>query len=155
MPRWRPTNPICATPSPIKRSAAGKRNTTALTGPARLRRCRTDRPATVADLHALLMDQLDDLRKRIARENTDIYKSFWNLDSYSRPKTPRPEAACRDAGDAASAGSCSQGYYGRTGRPHGSRQARRHLGRDADAEDPVRVEARLPRRSLDRRRPTA
>ena len=53
-------------------------------------------PATVADLHALLLDHLDDLRKRIARENTDIYKSFWNLDSYSRPKTPRPEEACRD-----------------------------------------------------------
>ena len=53
-------------------------------------------PATVADLHALLLDQLDDLRKRIARENTDVYKSFWNLDSYSRPKTPRPEEACRD-----------------------------------------------------------
>jgi hypothetical protein len=53
-------------------------------------------PATVADLHALLLDQLDDLRKRIARENTDIYKWFWNLDSYSRPTTPRPEEACRD-----------------------------------------------------------
>jgi hypothetical protein len=53
-------------------------------------------PATVADLHALLLDQLDDLRKRIARENTDIYKSFWNLDRYSRPKSPRPEEACRD-----------------------------------------------------------
>jgi predicted NACHT family NTPase len=53
-------------------------------------------PATVADLHALLLDQLDDLRKRIARENTDIYKWFWNLDSYSRPKIPRPEEACRD-----------------------------------------------------------
>jgi hypothetical protein len=53
-------------------------------------------PATVADLHALLLDQLDDLRKRVARENTDIYKSFWNLDSYSRPKKPRPEEACRD-----------------------------------------------------------
>jgi predicted NACHT family NTPase len=53
-------------------------------------------PATVADLHALLLDQLDDLRKRIARENTDIYKFFWNLDSHSRPKSPKPEEACRD-----------------------------------------------------------
>jgi hypothetical protein len=42
------------------------------------------------------LDQLDDLRARIARENTDIYKSFWNLDGYSRPVTPRPEEACRD-----------------------------------------------------------
>jgi hypothetical protein len=53
-------------------------------------------PATVADLHALLLDQLDDLRKRIAQENTDIFKLFWNLDRYSRPKCPRPEEACRD-----------------------------------------------------------
>jgi len=53
-------------------------------------------PATVADLHALLLDQLDDLRTRIARENTDIYKSFWNIDSHSQPNNPRPEEACRD-----------------------------------------------------------
>jgi hypothetical protein len=33
-------------------------------------------PATVADLHALILDQLEDLRIRIARENTDIYKLF-------------------------------------------------------------------------------
>jgi hypothetical protein len=53
-------------------------------------------PATVADLHALLLAQLDDLRKRIARDNTDIYKSFWNIDGYSRLQIPRPEEACRD-----------------------------------------------------------
>jgi hypothetical protein len=53
-------------------------------------------PATVADLHALLLDQLDDLRARITHENTDIYKSFWNVDSHSRPQAPRPEDACRD-----------------------------------------------------------
>jgi hypothetical protein len=54
-------------------------------------------PATVADLHALMLDQLNDLRERVAHENTDIYKSFWNLDSHSRPEAPRPEDACRDA----------------------------------------------------------
>jgi predicted NACHT family NTPase len=53
-------------------------------------------PATVADLHALVCDQLADLRERIARENTDIYKSFWNLDRHSRPVNPRPEEPCRD-----------------------------------------------------------
>jgi hypothetical protein len=35
-------------------------------------------------------------RHRIARENTDIYKQFWNVDSYARPRKPRPEEACRD-----------------------------------------------------------
>jgi predicted NACHT family NTPase len=53
-------------------------------------------PATVADLHALVIQQLIDLRKRIERENTDLFKSFWNIDSYARPVDPRPEEACRD-----------------------------------------------------------
>jgi len=53
-------------------------------------------PATVADLHALLADQLNDLRDRIRTENTDIFKMFWNLDQYGRLVSPRPEEACRD-----------------------------------------------------------
>jgi predicted NACHT family NTPase len=54
------------------------------------------RPATAADLHALLVDHLLDLGYRIARANTDTYKGFWNIDSHTRPQTPRPEEACRD-----------------------------------------------------------
>jgi predicted NACHT family NTPase len=53
-------------------------------------------PATVADLHALLVTHLLDLRHRIARDNTDPYKLFWNLDQYAKPDNPRPEEACRD-----------------------------------------------------------
>jgi len=53
-------------------------------------------PATVADLHALLVAHLRDLAHRIGRANTDIFKQFWNLDAYSRPIKPRPEEACRD-----------------------------------------------------------
>jgi predicted NACHT family NTPase len=53
-------------------------------------------PATVADLHALLVAQLRDLARRIAHENTDLFKQFWNLDAYARPTDPRPEEACRD-----------------------------------------------------------
>jgi hypothetical protein len=53
-------------------------------------------PATVADLHALVVQQLIDLRTRIERENTDPFKSFWNVDSYARTVDPRPEEACRD-----------------------------------------------------------
>jgi hypothetical protein len=54
------------------------------------------RPATAADLHALLVAQLLDLKHRIARTNTDIFKGFWNLDKHARPSKPRPEEACRD-----------------------------------------------------------
>jgi hypothetical protein len=54
------------------------------------------RPATAADLHALLVAHLLDLTHRIARTNTDIFKGFWNLDKHARPSNPRPEEACRD-----------------------------------------------------------
>jgi hypothetical protein len=53
-------------------------------------------PATVADLHALLIAHLRDLKHRIDRTNTDIWKQFWNIDSYAKPVEPRPEEACRD-----------------------------------------------------------
>jgi len=53
-------------------------------------------PATVTDLHAVLVEHLDDLRKRIRTENTDIYRMFWNLDGHGRLVSPRPEEACRD-----------------------------------------------------------
>ncbi len=53
-------------------------------------------PATVPDLHSLLVAHLRDLTHRIARANTDIYKQFWNLDRYAKPTEPRPEEACRD-----------------------------------------------------------
>jgi hypothetical protein len=53
--------------------------------------------ATIADLHALLVAHLVDLRQRIiARTNTDIFKQFWNLNSRAQPTEPRPEEACRD-----------------------------------------------------------
>ena len=39
-------------------------------------------PANVADLHALVVAHLADVRQRIAAANTDIYKSFWNEDSH-------------------------------------------------------------------------
>jgi hypothetical protein len=53
-------------------------------------------PATLADLHAVLVEHLDDLRKRIRMENTDIYRMFCNLDQHGRLASPRPEEACRD-----------------------------------------------------------
>lgn len=53
-------------------------------------------PATVADLHALLIAILRDEADRIARANTDNYKAFWNVDARGQPTTPRPEEVCRD-----------------------------------------------------------
>ncbi|CAN3990260.1 hypothetical protein MCBRY_001080 [Methylocystis bryophila] len=53
-------------------------------------------PATVADLHAVLLVHLRDLAHRIARENTDLFKKFWNVDSNAKLIDPRPEEVCRD-----------------------------------------------------------
>jgi hypothetical protein len=64
--------------------------------PRTVRALDNKQPATVADLHALLVEHLDDLRRRIRTENTDIYRMFWNLDGHGRLVSPRPEEACRD-----------------------------------------------------------
>lgn len=64
--------------------------------PRTVRALDNKQPATVADLHAVLVEHLDDLRKRIRTENTDIYRMFWNLDGHGRLVSPRPEEACRD-----------------------------------------------------------
>jgi predicted NACHT family NTPase len=52
-------------------------------------------PATVADLHALAVEHIRDLRCRIERENTDLYKHFWNL-KIGELESPRIEDLCRD-----------------------------------------------------------
>ena len=54
-------------------------------------------PANVGDLCALAVAQLEDIAVHIRSANTDFYRQFWNLNSWSRPTTTRPEEACRDA----------------------------------------------------------
>lgn len=53
-------------------------------------------PANIMDLYSLLLDHIRDISNRIANENTDIYKQFWNEDSYGRTLTPKPEESCRN-----------------------------------------------------------
>ena len=53
-------------------------------------------PATVADLHAMLIGYIEEARKVLAQGNTDGFKKFWNLDSHNRPTIPLPEETCRD-----------------------------------------------------------
>lgn len=52
-------------------------------------------PVNVMDLYSLLLDHIRDISNRIAYENTDIYKQFWNEDSYGRTLVPKPEESCR------------------------------------------------------------
>ena len=61
-----------------------------------LRALENGSPANIADLHALLVAHLQDVKMRIAGGNTDIYKRFWNEDRYGRPTAPKPEESGRD-----------------------------------------------------------
>jgi hypothetical protein len=53
-------------------------------------------PANVSDLHALLLDQLQDIKQQVAFSNTDIYKRFWNEDRHGAITNPKPEESGRD-----------------------------------------------------------
>ena len=53
-------------------------------------------PANVADLQALVLDQLADIRNHIANSNTDIFKRFWNEDHHRRIVDPKAEESCRN-----------------------------------------------------------
>ncbi len=54
-------------------------------------------PANVADLHAMLVDELNRLAADIASGDLDIYKQFWNTDSHNNVVSPKVEEAGRDA----------------------------------------------------------
>ena len=54
-------------------------------------------PANAADLAALVFDELETLSRKTRDGNTSDWRQHWNLDGYSRPMSPRPEEACRDA----------------------------------------------------------
>lgn len=53
-------------------------------------------PANIQDFHALLVEQLLELKSYIATSNVDLYKQFWNEDSYSRITEPKSEESARD-----------------------------------------------------------
>ena len=54
------------------------------------------KPANIADLHALIVDQLLSLQREIQYTNTDPYKAFWRCDPHGRVETPEVENICRN-----------------------------------------------------------
>lgn len=54
-------------------------------------------PSSIHDLHALVLDQLDAIARRIAHGNTDTYTQFWNVDPHGRVVDPKPEESARHA----------------------------------------------------------
>ena len=53
-------------------------------------------PANAADLAALVMDQLDEIARKIRGGSTSDWRQYWNVDQYNRPTCEKPENACRD-----------------------------------------------------------
>ena len=58
---------------------------------------RNEKPANVADLAALVADQLFETARNIRDGSASDWRQYWNVDSHNRPQDPRPEDACRDA----------------------------------------------------------
>jgi hypothetical protein len=54
------------------------------------------KPSNIADFHALILDHLEDLKPHIASTNIDVFKRFWNENSYGQVTTPKNEESCRD-----------------------------------------------------------
>ena len=53
-------------------------------------------PSSICDLHALMLQHLEDLNSVIAATNVDEFKQFWNEDKYGRVNLPKIEESCRD-----------------------------------------------------------
>ena len=54
-------------------------------------------PANTADLFALTADYLREIAETIRNGSTSDWRQYWNVDSYNRPQSQKPEDACRDA----------------------------------------------------------
>ena len=53
-------------------------------------------PANAAGLAELVMDQLDEIARKIRGGPTSDWRQYWNVDQYNRPTCEKPEDACRD-----------------------------------------------------------
>ncbi|WP_423915692.1 hypothetical protein [Candidatus Poriferisodalis sp.] len=53
-------------------------------------------PANAADLTALVLDRLEDIRAEARGSATNLWSSFWNVDQRGEPDKPKPENSCRD-----------------------------------------------------------
>ena len=54
-------------------------------------------PANAGDLAALVFEELRALSLKIRDGSTSDWRQHWNVDGHNRPKSPKPEDACRDA----------------------------------------------------------
>ena len=54
-------------------------------------------PTNAGDLAALVFEELTALSRNIRDGSTSDWRQHWNVDGHNRPKSPKPEDACRDA----------------------------------------------------------
>ena len=55
------------------------------------------RPASAADLWALVVDLLREFSEKTRDGATSYWRRYWNVDAHNRPENPIPENGCRDA----------------------------------------------------------
>jgi hypothetical protein len=55
-----------------------------------------DQPCSIGDLHALILQHLEDINTLIAGTNVDEFKRFWNEHSSGKVDNPKNEESCRD-----------------------------------------------------------
>ncbi len=53
-------------------------------------------PANAADLAALLGDHFETISDHVQGDSANLWRQFWNEDSYRRPTKGKPEDSCRD-----------------------------------------------------------
>lgn len=54
-------------------------------------------PANAADLAALIKGKLHEISLRLRGDSSNLWRQFWNEDSYGLPTDPKSEDSCRDA----------------------------------------------------------
>ena len=54
-------------------------------------------PASAPDLRELVADRLGRIGNRLRTTHGNLWRHYWNEDSYGRPTEPKPENSCRDA----------------------------------------------------------
>ena len=54
-------------------------------------------PVSTLDLREIVADRLDNIGSRMRTTHENLWRHYWNEDSYGGPTEPKPENSCRDA----------------------------------------------------------
>ena len=92
--KWLPQiEPACNTQRVVRRDTSYQAPSPAQVIPT----LRDGPPGSARDLRALVMDRLDRVSKRMRTTPENLWRQYWNEDSYQRPTDPKPEGSGRDS----------------------------------------------------------